>query len=67
MTLPGTVSLQVPYAHTEQQFLVLAVQAAVRTFRSMNSRSDQHIVHRSSSCPSGSTPSALNHEALKKP
>jgi hypothetical protein len=42
MTSPITVSLQVPYADTEQQFLVLAVQIAVRTFRSMNARSGEH-------------------------
>jgi len=31
-----TVSLEVPYAETEQQFLVLAVQTAVKTFRSLH-------------------------------
>ena len=40
MTSPVTVSLQVPYVDSEQQFLVLAVQTAVRTFRSMKLRSD---------------------------
>lgn len=40
MTSPVTVSLQVPYAESEQQFLVLAVQTAVRTFRSMKLRCD---------------------------
>ena len=39
MPSPATVSLEVPYAENEQQFLVLAVQAAVRTFRSMNAHS----------------------------
>jgi hypothetical protein len=39
MPSPATVSLEVPYAENEQQFLVLAVQAAVRTFRRMNAHS----------------------------
>ena len=39
MPSPATVSLEVPYAENEQQFLVLAVQTAVRTFRSMNAHS----------------------------
>ena len=36
MPSPMTVSLEVPYAETEQQFLVLAVQTAVKTFRSLH-------------------------------
>jgi len=36
MTSPETVSLQIPYTANEKQFLILAVQAAVRTFRSIN-------------------------------
>jgi hypothetical protein len=36
MSLPLTVSLEVPYVDNEQQFLVLAVQTAVRAFRTMN-------------------------------
>jgi hypothetical protein len=40
MTSPVTVSLEVPYAESEQQFLVLAVQTAVRTFRSMKLHCD---------------------------
>jgi hypothetical protein len=36
MPSPMTVSLEVPYAENEQQFLVLAVQTAVKTFRSLN-------------------------------
>jgi hypothetical protein len=70
MTSPVTVSLQVPYADTEQQFLVLAVQTAVRTFRSINARSSEHP---SSSSPSrtGQLQSPVNEakqtkEALKE-
>lgn len=65
MTSPVTVSLQVPYADSEQQFLVLAVQTAVRTFRSMNSNSGKHPACSPSSTPSGSC-SPLAPEALKK-
>ena len=36
MPSPMTVSLEVPYAENEQQFLVLAVQTAVKTFRSLH-------------------------------
>ena len=35
---PLTVTLQVPYAENEQQFLLQAVEAAVRTFRSLNGK-----------------------------
>ena len=35
MTSPETVSLQIPYTANEKQFLILAVQAAMRTFRSI--------------------------------
>ena len=42
MTSPLTVSLEVPFADTEQQFLILAVQAAVRAFRSITRRSADH-------------------------
>ena len=31
-----TVTLQVPYVQNDQQFLLQAVEAAVRTFRSLN-------------------------------
>jgi hypothetical protein len=37
--MPSTVSLEVPYADSEQQFLVLAVQAAVKTFRTIQTNS----------------------------
>jgi hypothetical protein len=33
--LPLTVTLQVPYADNEQQFLLHAVEAAVRAFRGL--------------------------------
>ena len=36
MTSPETVSLQIPYTANEKEFLILAVQAAVRTFRSIS-------------------------------
>jgi hypothetical protein len=45
MTPPATVSLQVPYTNTEQQFLILAVQTAVRTFRSMNGHSGDRTLN----------------------
>lgn len=35
MSSPETISLQVPYVEDEREFLVLAVQIAVRTFRRM--------------------------------
>jgi hypothetical protein len=33
---PLTVTIQVPYAENEQQFLLQAVEAAVKMFRSLN-------------------------------
>lgn len=36
---PLTVILQVPYAENEQQFLLQAVEAAVKTFRRLNRNS----------------------------
>jgi hypothetical protein len=65
MTSPVTVSLQVPYADTERQFLVLAVQSAVRAFRSMNARSDQHT-SRFSSSRAGSAASASQVDQTKE-
>ena len=41
--LPMTVTLHVPYAENEQQFLLQAVEAAVRTFRSFNQNPDHGI------------------------
>jgi hypothetical protein len=35
---PLIVTLQVPYAENEQQFLLRAAEAAVRTFRSLNEK-----------------------------
>jgi hypothetical protein len=49
-----TVSLEVPYAHNEKQFLFLAVQTAVRTFRSMNASSSDSTL---SQKPSTASPS----------
>lgn len=43
MSSPMTVSLQVPYVENEREFLKLAVQIAVRTFRSMNSLSSDPL------------------------
>jgi hypothetical protein len=37
MASPETVSLHIPYAENEKEFLILAVQAAVRTFRNIRS------------------------------
>lgn len=56
MTPPATVSLQVPYTNTEQQFLILAVQTAVRTFRSMNGHSGDRTLTQSSPDPSNYAP-----------
>jgi hypothetical protein len=52
MTSPATVSLEVPYAENEQQFLVLAVQTAVRTFRRMNAHSIESNVPVTAETPS---------------
>ena len=64
--MPFTVSLEVPYADTEQQFLVLAVQTAVRTFRSMNVRPAEQTLSSSSTDPSVSSPPSFdrNKETL---
>ena len=43
MPSPMTISLQVPYIDNEQQFLVLAVQSAVRTFRRLNACADHEL------------------------
>ena len=39
MPSPATVSLQIPYVENEREFVMLAVQIAVRTFRSMSTGS----------------------------
>jgi hypothetical protein len=54
MPSPVTVSLQVPYSENEQQFLVLAVQTAVRTFRSLHAHSGDRTLQLS---PAQSDPS----------
>jgi hypothetical protein len=41
MASPMNVSLDVPYMEIEQQFLVLAVQIAVRTYRSMHAHAGE--------------------------
>jgi hypothetical protein len=58
MSSPMTVSLQVPYADNEQQFLVLAVQTAVRTFRRLNAHSHEGAIPHSSSKPTPSSSSS---------
>jgi len=35
---PSTVTLQVPYSKNEQQFLLQAIEVAVKTFRSLNGK-----------------------------
>jgi hypothetical protein len=56
MLSPETVSLQIPYTSNEKKFLILAVQVAVRRFRSINPRcaDDPHYL----SSPSPSAPSS---------
>jgi hypothetical protein len=44
MPSPMTVSLQVPYTKNEQQFLLLAVQIAVRTYRSMHAHAGETMM-----------------------
>jgi hypothetical protein len=39
MPSPVTVPLHIPYVENEREFVLLAVQIAVRTFRSMNAPS----------------------------
>ena len=64
--MPVTVSLEVPYADTEQQFLILAVQMAVRTFRSINARPAEQTLSSSSTNPLVSSPPSFDRtkEAL---
>ena len=58
MTSPETVSLQIPYTANEKQFLFLAVEAAVRRFRSINPHSADDPLYLSSSTSSdASSPS----------
>lgn len=62
MPSPMTVSLQVPYSENEQEFLVLAVQIALRTFRSMHTRSDAHTLPLTFSGPSDPSSSATHDQ-----
>jgi hypothetical protein len=60
MPLPETVSLQIPYTSNEKHFLILAVQAALRRFRSINPRSSDDPLYLSSPSSSGlSSPSEM--------
>lgn len=59
MPSPLTVSLQVPYNENEQQFLVLAVQIAVRTFRNMRASSGDSTLLLSPEQPN--PPSSTTH------
>jgi hypothetical protein len=52
---PRTVTLQVPYVDNEQQFLMQAVQAALRAFRERNR-----------SC-AGQAPEGLSPSAFREP
>jgi hypothetical protein len=61
MPSPMTESVQVPYSENEQQFLVLAVQAAVRTFRSMHANPGDHTLLLSSPGESDPSTSATQH------
>ena len=64
MTAPETVSLQIPYRANEKQFLILAVQAAVRTFRNINPRCADDPFYLSSPSSSGSSSPSGTHEQL---
>jgi hypothetical protein len=52
MPSPITVSLEVPYAENERQFLVLVVQTAIRTFRRIHASSADDLA---STASAGST------------
>ena len=58
---PVTVTLQVPYAENEQQFLLLAVEAAVRTFRRLRAKPGDRFgeVSSTSTSQGGGTPGFL--------
>ena len=60
MSSPETVSLQIPYAANEKQFLFLAVQAAVRRFRSINPRCANDLYLSSSDSSGPSSPSEMH-------
>lgn len=57
---PLTVTLQIAYAENEQQFLLQAVEAAVRTYRSLNRKpGDAFGEVSSTSTAQGELPSQL--------
>jgi hypothetical protein len=58
MMSPLTVTLQVPYAEDEQQFLLQAVNAAVRTFRSLNGKAGDGSAEGSSTGTAQDDPTA---------
>ena len=64
MSSPETVSLQIPYRANEKQFLILAVQAAVRTFRNINPGSADDPFYLSSPSSSGPSSPLGTHEQL---
>jgi hypothetical protein len=62
MPSPVTVSLQIPYVENEREFVMLAVQVAVRTFRSMNAPSGTSTDPSDDSSPQ--TQEALNERQV---
>jgi len=56
---PLTVTLQVPYGENEQQFLLQAVEAAVRTYRSLNGKLGDGFGEVSSTSTAHELPSQL--------
>ena len=58
MLSPLTVTLQVPYAENEQQFLLQAVEAALRKFRSLNAKPGDGFGEGSSTMNSQDEPTA---------
>jgi len=62
MPSPETVSLQIPYTANEKQFLFLAVEAAVRRFRSINPHSADDPLYLSSPSSSGPFSPSETHD-----
>jgi len=62
MSSPETVSLQIPYTANEKQFLFLAVEAAVRRFRSINPHSADDPLYLSSPSSSGPFSPSETHD-----
>jgi hypothetical protein len=60
MPLRESVSLKIPYTANEKQFLVLAVQIAVRTFRSLGTDRAGDPLSLSSPRSSESSPASAN-------